>query len=464
MTDLFALNSRKLLEHAHIGVIIHRWDTSVIYANPTALHLLGLSYKQVIGKDDFDPQWNFLNDAGKKLLVEDYPVNKVKRTQQRLANEVIGVIDVSNDKISWFFINAYFEGEPESPDSFIVVTFTDITDSKELFSFQDIVENAMDIVIVTEAENIQHPTGPKIVYVNRAFEDLTGYIKEQALGETPRILQGALTDHESKNRIHSALQNNQGINETLLNYDARGRPYWIEMNIIPLINKYGDVTHFAAIERDVSERKFHLEQLKKRNHDLKVLKRDLELLVEKRTLELQKAKATLEKIAFFDPLTNIPNRRFFIDQSGRLIQSCNRRNVMIAFGIIDIDDFKVLNDTYGHNLGDTVLVELSNYLKHFFRIDDAFCRHGGEEFAFAVAIENAIDIESLAERLITGIRSISIEIDTNTHLSITVSIGIKLCNPSSDLDLEVEIKQADIALYQSKGNHKNKFTIVSDSE
>ena len=197
---------------------------------------IGLSYKQIIGKDDFDPQWSFLNDAGKKLLVEDYPVNKVKRTQQRLTNEVIGVIDVSNDKISWFFINAYFEGEPESLDSFIVVTFTDITDSKELFSYQDIVENAMDVIIVTEAENIQHPTGPKIVYVNRAFEELTGYTKEHALGETPRILQGALTVQESKSRIHSALQNNQGINETLLNYDVKGRPYWIEMNIIPLIN------------------------------------------------------------------------------------------------------------------------------------------------------------------------------------------------------------------------------------
>jgi diguanylate cyclase (GGDEF)-like protein/PAS domain S-box-containing protein len=463
MTDFFALNSKKLLEHAHLGVIIHRWDTSIIYANPTALRLLGLTYKQIIGKDDFDPQWNFLNDAGKKLLVEDYPVNKVKRTQKRLKNEVIGVIDISKNKISWFFINAYYEGEPETSESFIVVTFTDITDSKELFSFEDIVENAKDVIIVTEAENIKHPTGPKIVYVNRAFEELTGYSKEHALGETPRILQGTLTNKESTDRIHEALQSNQSINETLLNYDVKGRPYWIEMNIIPLINKYGDVTHFAAIERDVSERKFHLEQLKKRNHDLKVLKRDLERLVEVRTLELQKAKATLEKIAFFDPLTNIPNRRFFIDQSNRLIKSCSRRNLMIAFGIIDIDDFKLLNDTHGHDVGDAVLVKLSTYLKQFFRSDDAICRHGGEEFAFTVAIEKASDLKRLADRLMTGIRNIDIEMDTKEHLSMTVSIGIKLCNPSSDHDLEIQIKQADIALYQSKENGKNKFTIVSDN-
>lgn len=205
--------------------------------------------------------------------------------------------------------------------------------------------------------------------------------------------------------------------------------------------------------------KFDIETLKKRNNELEILNSDLEILLEERTLELQKVKATLEKIAFFDPLTNIPNRRFFIDQSSRLIQSCNRRNVMIAFGLIDIDDFRVINDTYGHDVGDAVLVELSNYLKHFFRIDDAFCRHGGEEFAFTAAIENFAGIKSLAERLITGIRNIDIEINTNTHLSITVSIGIKLCKPSSDLDLEIEIKQADVGLYQAKENDKNQYNI-----
>ncbi len=460
MSDISELTLKKLLEHAHIGVVIHKWDTSIVYANPTALSLLRLTYKQIIGKDSFDPSWSFLNDAGKKLLVEDYPVNKVKREQGRLSNEVLGVIDNTKDEISWFMINAYIEGESGNESSFIVITFHDISNIKQLFSFKDIVENTQDMVIVTEAENIEYPIGPKIVYVNHAFEKFTGYKKEDILGETPRILQGSLTDDLAKSRIHTALTNHLAVSETLMNYDINGRPYWVEMNIIPLKNKYGDVTHFAAIERDVSERKFNQAQLEKRNQDLKVFKRELENIVEKRTLELQKAKAKLEQLAFLDPLTNVPNRRYFIDQANKLVKFCNRRQLMIAIGLLDIDNFKSLNDTYGHDVGDLVLIELASFLNQFFRSDDAFCRYGGEEFAFAVAIEKESELDSLSNRLLQGIRKLNITVSSELSLSITASLGIKWCAATDKFDFDAQLKQADIAMYQSKKSGKNKATVV----
>lgn len=458
MKDLHGISLKNLLENAPVGVIIHSWDSSIIYANPAALNLFNLTYEKMIGKDAFDSQWHFLDDTGKKLLIEDYPVNKVKRTQKPVTNEILGVVDSSQEEPRWLMINAYMEGEFTSDNLTIVVTFNDISNVKQLFFFSDIVENTQDIVIVCEASDIKYPMGPKIVYVNKAFETLTGYKKEEVLGETPRILQGDLTDDAAKLRIQSALINNQAITETLLNYDINGRPYWIEMNIIPLKNKYGEVTHFGAIERDVSERKFHLEQLQNRNQDLKALKRELEQLVHDRTIELQKAKEKLEKIAFFDPLTNIPNRRFFIDQVHRLIKSCNRRKLSIAFGLLDIDDFKLVNDTYGHDVGDLILIELASYIRGFFRADEEYCRYGGEEFAFAVVIEKASDLDSLTARLIAGVQSLNVSVGDN-DLSITASVGFKLCHPSKGVDFEKELKQADIALYQSKQNGKNRVTI-----
>ncbi|MFA3790155.1 diguanylate cyclase [Aliiglaciecola sp. SL4] len=460
MTDFIELNTKKLLENAHIGVVIHRWDTSIIYANPTSLRLLRLSYKQIIGKCSIDPQWRFLDESGKKLLIEDYPVNKVKRTRERLKNEVIGVLDSSVDTISWFFINAYFEGEPSSPEAFIVVTFTDISDSKQLFSFKAIVENTQDMVIVTDATDVNYPLSPKIIYVNKAFEKMTGYSKDSVIGETPRILQGPLTDKQTTNRIHRALENCQEVSETLLNYDANGRPYWVDMNIIPLKNKYDEVTHFAAIERDISERKFYLEQLKNKNDEFKKLKTELENLIDERTKELQLANAKLEKIAYYDPLTNIPNRRFFIDHAHRLIKSCNRRGALVAFGLLDIDDFKVFNDTYGHDAGDIVLVDTAKFLNGFFRVDDAFCRYGGEEFAFVAAIKEADDAASLADRLLDGIRNLKIDINATTQISVTVSMGMQVSLPSEELDLEKGLKDADVTLYQSKGEGKNQVKIT----
>ncbi|MCC2606743.1 sensor domain-containing diguanylate cyclase [Planctobacterium marinum] len=459
MSDIDALNLKKLLEHAHIGVVIHRWDTSIVYANPTALRLMRLSYEQMIGIDAYDPQWSFLDEGGRKLLVEDYPVNKVKMRGDRLQNEIVGVVDSSSDHISWFLVNAYHEGEPGEESGFIVVTFNDISDTKQLFSFQDIVENTQDMVIVTEAENIEYPTGPKIVYVNKAFEKLTGYSQREILGETPRLLQGALTDQDAKTRIHAALEKHQPIYETLLNYDSDGRPYWVEMNIIPLKNKYGDITHFAAIERDISKQKFHLEQLEKRNEDLKVLKRDLEKSIEKRTSELQMAKARLEKLAFYDPLTNVPNRRYFIDHVNRLVKSSQRRHEALAFGMLDIDDFKLLNDNYGHDVGDKVLIELAQVLQALFRADDAFCRYGGEEFAFVLTIGKNSELDGFSNRLISAIRDLEVAINEQQSLNITASIGMKVCAHDADIDFEKEIKDADIALYESKNTGKDKVTI-----
>ncbi len=461
MSNLSELNLKVLLENAHIGVVIHRWDTSIVYANPIALKLLRLSYEQIIGKNAFDPQWQFIDDAGRTLSVEEYPVNKVVNRLERLTNEVVGVVDSSDADIRWLMVNAYHEGNANDPNSFIVVTFNDISDSKTLFSFKDIVENTQDMVIVTDAKDIQYPTGPKIVYVNQAFEEITGYKKEDVIGETPRILQGSLTDVDARKRINSALKANKAITETLLNYDINGRPYWIEMNIVPLKNKYGEITHFAAIERDVSERKFQHEQLQNRNNDLKFLKEGLERMVAERTEQLEAAKSQLEKIAYFDPLTDIPNRRFFIDQVKRQVKSCNRRSAMIGFGLIDIDDFKQVNDKYGHDVGDIVLIRLSELFKKLFRADDAFCRYGGEEFAFAVSIDKDSELELLASRITKAIQKLEIELDNQKIIHITVSIGIKRCNCDNKVDFENEIKQADKALYQSKHGGKNRYTVIA---
>ena len=453
------LDIKNLLNNAHIGVVIHSYDTSIVYANPTALKLMRLSYEQIIGKTSMDPQWQFVDEAGRKMLVEEFPVNKVKKTHDRLRNEVIGVVDGSNPEITWFMVNAYFEGVPEDPNSFIVVTFNDISDSKKLFSFEEIVENTQDMVVVTEADDIDGPIGPKIVYVNEAFKTITGYSSEEVIGETPRILQGKLTDKESCHRIHCALKKKEPVSETLLNYDKNGRPYWIEMNIIPLMNKYNKVTHFAAIERDVSESMFQQEQLTKRNQDLKHLKENLQQLVDTKTNELLKANAKLEKIAFIDPLTNIPNRRYFIDSLIKLMKSCNRRGLSMLFGIIDIDNFKTINDSFGHDTGDKVLKILSEYLSSFFRLDDTYCRYGGEEFAFGVAVNSKEDVSNLLDRLVEGIRALSVDNDSEPPIKITASVGAKFTEQIKKFDFDEELARADKELYQVKKSGKNNYAV-----
>ncbi len=456
--DIDNLNIKNILEHAHIGVIIHRADTSVVYANPAAIQLLNLSYDQLIGKDSYDPQWAFVDENGLPLELSKYPVNQVLNSKQRIENKTIGLIDHTSKDIAWFMVNAYMEGHVGAKNCFIVVTFSDITERVKPFSAEDILENAQDIIIVTEADNIEYPEGPKIVYVNRAFEKLTGYTKDEVIGESPRILQGSLTDKEARKSIHQALKNKQCVSQTLLNYDKSGRPYWIDMNIIPLKNNSGQVTHFAAIERDISQIKFHQEQLANRNNDLKALKANLEKRVRERTLSHQQAKTQLESMAYFDPLTQIPNRRFFSIHLSKLIAAAKRRKEMVALGLIDIDNFKSINDTFGHSAGDKVLKELAEIISDLFRHEDAICRYGGEEFAFSIIINQKDQAEQACDRLLQAIRGTQYQLE-ESNITITASIGV-FTTLAENIENEHELyRNADSLMYKAKQTGKNRYYI-----
>jgi len=117
-----------------------------------------------------------------------------------------------------------------------------------------------DIVLIAEAEPCDEP-GPRIVFVNDAFERLTGYRREEVLGKSPRFLQGPLTDRGELDRIRAALENRQPVRSELVNYTKAGEPVWIELDIVPVADATGRHTHFVAVQRDITERKRVLQAL-----------------------------------------------------------------------------------------------------------------------------------------------------------------------------------------------------------
>ena len=135
------------------------------------------------------------------------------------------------------------------------------------FSIEDVVKFANDIVIITEAHPIDEP-GPKIVYVNQAFTDLTGFAPEEVIGKTPRILQGPDSDPETRAEMRAALEKKEPFRTAIVNYSKSGRKYWLDINIIPLKNSRGEITHFAAIERDLTDIKNAEEEIRKKNTQL----------------------------------------------------------------------------------------------------------------------------------------------------------------------------------------------------
>lgn len=458
--EIDRINLKSLLKHAHIGVVIHRLDTSIVYANPTALKLLDMNYNQVIGRDAFDPSWYFIDEYQQKIPIDSYPVKQVLNSGKPLINEMIGQYNPTTREVNWFLVNAYPEvGEEFGDEGFIIVTFNEITARRHLFSYRDVIENTRDIVIVTDANTIKAPFGPQIVFVNRAFEELTGFTAEEAIGETPRILQGRGTDEECRKRIHNALEKHQPIRETILNYTKTGKPYWLDMDIFPLRSQFGKVTHFAAIERDVTDQTYYADQLSKRNEDLRQLKNSLEQLVSEKTKELRDANYTLQRLAHYDELTGIPNRRYFLEQVTKQCAMADRYERLVAIGMIDLDHFKKINDQYGHDTGDTVLKETAQHLRSFFRAEDNFGRMGGEEFAFAVLVNNAKAAEGMCQRLVSSYAAEPITVD-DAEISVTMSVGVFVVPSSkSEIDIDDALKKADSALYGAKKAGRNQAVL-----
>jgi len=134
----------------------------------------------------------------------------------------------------------------------------DITERKQveqqLTLLNTCISNLNDIVIVTEADPIDEP-GPRIVFVNEAFERITGYTAAEAIGQSPRFLQGEKTDRRVLDEIRQALTLHQPIRRQVLNYGKHGNEYWLDIDIVPIFDSTGKCTHFTAIERDITEAK-----------------------------------------------------------------------------------------------------------------------------------------------------------------------------------------------------------------
>ncbi len=272
-------------------------------------------------------------------------------------------------------------------------------------TFVQVADVANDIVIITTPD--LDPPGPTIVYVNPAFTRLTGYSADEAIGQTPRMLHGQGTSRETLDAIRTTLTEGRSVQEKILNFAKCGAPYWLDMRIEPLRDETGTITHFVAIERDVT--------LDKRRSD------------------------ELEFVSDRDILTGIPNRGAFLRSLEAEIRSCRRNGDHAAAGrslcvaSIDVDDFKPLNVSHGYSVGDAVLVEIASRLGENIRRIDTVGRLGGEEFAICLPATALADAHGFADRLRRAISAAGIETDAGP-VTVTVSIGIAELAPAEDME------------------------------
>lgn len=294
--------------------------------------------------------------------------------------------------------------------------------SKLNFDFSAIVQNAKDVVIVTEASPIDAP-GPKIIYVNDAFTETTGYSAEEVIGKTPRIFQKEGTDKEELSKIREALEKKEPVRVTLRNFSKTGKEYWVDISILPLRDTEGKVTHFASIQRDITE-------YKKLEQDLQILCRT-------------------------DPLTTAANRRAFNEILSQEFSRFKRSQKEYALIMIDLDHFKSINDQHGHSVGDQVLIEVTERCKDNIRVHDILARLGGEEFCILLPYTETKQAQKVAERLREKIEIKPIIVD-GLRVKVTISVGISLVS-TGDEDGHQAMERADQKLFQAKESGRNQI-------
>lgn len=242
-------NYRRLFEAAKDGILILDVGTGgITEANPFIANLLGLSQEEMMGKtvSELSP---FKDFESNQLMLEKLQRQGFVRYEDLPLEAADGCkIDVE------FVCNIYEVGEKEV----IQCNIRDITERKkserQFKLLSTCVARLNDVVLISEADTLDEP-GPRIVFVNDAFERITGYTSDEILGRSPRFLQGENTDRHVLAEIRQALESRRPIRRQIINYKKDGTEYWTDIDIVPIFGSAGQCTHFASIQRDITEAK-----------------------------------------------------------------------------------------------------------------------------------------------------------------------------------------------------------------
>jgi diguanylate cyclase (GGDEF)-like protein/PAS domain S-box-containing protein len=286
------------------------------------------------------------------------------------------------------------------------------------------VSRLNDMVLIFAASN-GTDSNHAIIFVNDAFLQRTGYGRAQVLGKDLRILQGPETDAVVMTNLLNAVSWGSSSKIEILGYTRAGDSFWLELEVMPFTKSGDSANHWVVVSRDITERRT--------------------------------AEQSIHRLAFYDPLTGLPNRRLLMERLKIVIQQSSFSKAQSAVLYMDIDNFKKINDQRGHATGDQLLEHVAARLKETVRRSDLVARLGGDEFVIILdacaADSNALISSSLdVANKIRAALAMPIELEGQRY-RVSASIGIALVAPGADPhDL---LREADTAMYYAKAHGRD---------
>lgn len=285
------------------------------------------------------------------------------------------------------------------------------------------IESSASAICITDNLSPDNP----IVYVNPAFERITGYASTEVLGRNPRLLQGSDLAQPELIAVRAALHDQRPCHVVLRNYRKDGSMYWNELEISPVRNDAGAVTHYIGVHSDITDAKTHQDELARQaNHD---------------------------------SLTGLPNRNLLRDRIDRACVRTQRYGGFAAVAFLDLDNFKIVNDSLGHTTGDHLLRAVALRLEASLRAMDTVARLGGDEFVLVLSDhQSAHSVSGELQRIVESF-SQPFAVD-GRDVYVTASVGVALY-PQDANDPESLMKSAELAMYRAKESGRNTYQLYT---
>ncbi|WP_157819223.1 diguanylate cyclase domain-containing protein [Mariprofundus aestuarium] len=400
-----------------MGEMLFVTDTEykIEFANPAALTTLGHELEELTGtplesliSGDIE-----LTPEEEKQLAKNGEIKSIEREFLHKSGHKIPVL-----------ITVTIMQQGENAACQIVHAGRDITRQKrterDLRLAAKVMESDSNAILVCDDK-------ANIVLVNPAFCDITGYSREEVIGNNPRILSSGRQTVDFYRKMWSTLHSEGMWAGEIWNKRKNGEVYPEWLSITAVRNDAGEISNFVSIFYDISEQK-NIEQ-------------------------------RLSHMAHHDQLTGLPNRTLFTDRLEHALAHAIRDKYKVGLMFIDIDGFKAINDNFGHDVGDALLIEIANRLGELVRSADTVARVGGDEFI--IILENLIDLEDMvqvADKILKcfSTPTMAAEIACDIGCSIGIAIG-----PDDSQNADELVKKADTAMYLAKTSGKQQYRIYN---
>ena len=289
--------------------------------------------------------------------------------------------------------------------------------------YATIFEKSNEGMIITEEDTT-------IIDVNQAFSDITGFSKDDAIGNFPNILRSDEQDKEFYDEMWSSIEKNNQWQGEIVNKNKNGQLFNAHLSIVKLYDRSSDTLHYLSVFSDITEMV--------QNQD------------------------RMRHMATHDTLTGLPNRAFFLERTAHALEIARRNDKAIAVIFIDLDNFKIINDSMGHHVGDRYLIEIAKRLRQSVRASDTVARLGGDEFIILLeALAQKEDYQIVIEKIHNNLNALLTLEEHDFHPEASMGV-IYMDKESESTDVNTLIRKADMAMYSAKEDGKNSIKLYSE--